>query len=79
MTHSGREGIVTPRLAPSIPEPEPKLEQFYVTLKQIWYKHGWKKVWNIDEENIVILGCTEKMTIDTFVAKCKEKKYYLPW
>ena len=72
-THSGREGIVTPKLAPSIQEHEPKPEQFYVTLEQVWHRHGWKQVWNIDEENIVILNCTKTMTIDSFVAKCKEK------
>jgi len=71
--HSKKEHSVTPKLALSIQDREPKPDEFYVTLEQVWHRGGWKKVWNIDEENIVILGCTKTMTINSFVAKCKEK------
>jgi hypothetical protein len=68
-----RPKIAPPKLTPEeIPVPEPK--KFYVTLELVWWKDGgWKKVWDIDTADIVIVDCTKKTTVRTFVAKCKEQ------
>ena len=71
---SHSSNVTAPKLAPSIQKPEPKLEEFYVHLEHIWFKGDqWKKVCNIEDEDIIIVGCTETTTIDSFIAKCKKK------